>query len=141
MTHIAERSMEPSWTQGLEWMVSSGIILLIDSSAQPVCCVFRSVHTSWGQKGCQKHSAFILHHQVQWEIGFSSPAGLAHPKVPELTQTRQKQFISRTLSFTPCFSIVFLATVSLVHLFLAYLWPEVQDTIFAELGSTNWNET
>lgn len=66
---------------------------------------------------------------------------LPHPKVPELTQTRQKQSISRTLSFTPCFSIVFLATVSLVHLFLAYLWPEVQDTIYAELGSTNWNET
>ena len=129
LVHTAERSTEPSWTQGLGCVVSSGIILHVPRPCPSA--VFSGQFTPHGDKKAASIIRLASHTTKPSGKDNSPPLQACHTPSP-----RQKQSLSGTLGFKPCLSLAFLATVSPAHLFLAYLWPEVQENVYAELSFT-----
>lgn len=137
---MAEGLMEPGLDSGAR---EDGVIRNHSHIPQPYlfAVISGQVHLIWGRtKGCQSSLTFhSTPHQVQWEIGFSPPAGLAHPhKVPRAHSGQAETIISQDSGFHTLFSVCsYLATVSLAHLFLAYLaMKSRQDSIYTRTGST-----
>lgn len=129
LVHTAERSMEPSWTRGLGCVVSSGIILHVPRPCP--FAVFSGQFTPRGDKKAASSIRLASHTTKPSGKDDSPPLQACHTLSP-----RQKQSLSGTLGFTPCLSLAFLATVSPAHLFLAYLWPEVQENVYTGLSFT-----
>lgn len=117
------------------------IILHVPQPCLPVFAAFSGWLAPRGHKKAASSTLpRLASHTTKSSRKVDSPFLQAYhtPKVPVLTRARQNQYICRILGFASCLSIVWalLATVSLAHLFLVYLRPEVQENNYVELSCT-----